>query len=178
MNEVWLPVSDYCGLYEVSNTGKIRSLDRVVNIQKHTKKIKGKILSAGNADGYRNVVLSKDGKGKTRFIHRLVAMAFLGQPLPGQEVNHKDEDRANNHVQNLEWVFHRENLHHTWNRSPHKKAHWSTSGSNKLTPREVLRIREIGRSMKQKDIAKMFNVSRQTISNILTGRSFVGLHND
>lgn len=96
MKEIWKDILNYEGLYQVSNLGDIKSLKR-----KHTK---GCILrySIGNS-GYKQVVLCKNGECKTRMIHRLVAETFIENPNNFKEVNHKDENKLNNSVDNLEW---------------------------------------------------------------------------
>lgn len=94
--EIWKDVEGYEGLYQVSNLGRIRSLDRVVIV-------KGKIMSPINRNGYSRIRLNKDGKGQNFAIHRLVASAFLPNPENLPEVNHKNEIKSDNNVENLEW---------------------------------------------------------------------------
>ena len=101
--EIWRPVVGYEGLYEVSSLGRVRSLDRYVK-SKSYRLHKGKILSpAKDTTGYLKVVLSCNGKSKTIKVHRLVAIAFLYNPDNLPEVNHLDEDKTNNRVDNLEF---------------------------------------------------------------------------
>ncbi len=97
--EKWLPVSGYEGLYEVSDTGRIRSLFRY----------KKELKPCHSTNGYLYVQLFKGKKGKNHFIHRLVANAFIENPDGKPFVNHKDETRTNNCVDNLEWVTNVEN---------------------------------------------------------------------
>lgn len=108
MIEEWRSVIGYEGLYEVSNTGRVRSLDRCVkysNGQIHL--YKGKILSPVIKDnGYLVVNLQR----RTFYIHRLVTEAFIPNPDNLIEVNHKDEDKTNNSVDNLEWCDHKYNV--------------------------------------------------------------------
>lgn len=92
--EEWRPISGYEGLYEVSNWGRVRSFKWNSN---------GRILSPCNRRGYYYVELCKDRKEKRYHVHRLVATAFIPNPNNLPEVNHKDEDKGNNHVTNLEW---------------------------------------------------------------------------
>ena len=103
--EEWKNVIGYEGLYEVSNTGQVRSLDRYVKYSNGRICLhKGKVLSpAKDKYGYLAVVLSCNGKQKTIKIHRLVAQAFIENPDNLPEVNHLDEDKTNNNVDNLEW---------------------------------------------------------------------------
>lgn len=97
MGEIWLPVKGFEGLYEVSNFGNVRSLN-----YRHTGEIK--VLSVfENKCGYLYVGLFKDGKQKKYRVHRLVAEAFLPNPLNLQQVNHIDENKHNNNVDNIEF---------------------------------------------------------------------------
>ena len=99
MIEEWRPVVGYEGLYEVSNTGRVRSLDRF-----YYRLHKGKVLSpAKDRYGYLTVTLNYNGKSKTIKIHRLVAQAFIENPDNLPQVNNIDEDKSNNSVENLEW---------------------------------------------------------------------------
>lgn len=96
--ETWKPIADYVGLYEVSNKGRVRNLKT------------GRILKPkNNRRGYLFVGLHKNGAVKNRYIHRLVAQAFIPNPNKLPEVNHKDEIRTNNKLDNLEWISHRDN---------------------------------------------------------------------
>lgn len=93
-NEVWKNIEGYEGLYQVSNFGRVKSL----------KFGKEKILKPLRIKcGYLQVNLSKNGKGKMCYVHRLVALAFIPNPNCLSEVNHKDENKENNRVDNLEW---------------------------------------------------------------------------
>lgn len=107
MNEIWKPVVGYEGLYEVSNMGKVRSLDKRVKAgrpDRDTFFVKGRILTLKRRHlGYWGVQLWKDGKCFQAAIHRLVAQAFVPNPDNLPQVNHKDEDKTNNCADNLEW---------------------------------------------------------------------------
>lgn len=103
-NEIWLPIEGYGGLYQVSNYGRVKSLD-------YNRTKQEKILRQGkNKYGYLMVVLYKEGKGKTIKIHRLVAQAFIPNPNNYPCVNHKDECKTNNCVDNLEWCTQKYNI--------------------------------------------------------------------
>ena len=91
MEEVWKPIKGYEGIYEVSSLGCVR------------KAATGLILHQSNNRGYRQVGLRKDGITKTVPVHRLVAKAFLPNPDMLPQINHRDENKANNCVENLEW---------------------------------------------------------------------------
>lgn len=101
MIEEWRPVIGYEGLYEVSSYGRVRSVDRYVKTCYGSYRLhKGKVLSPGiRPDGYLVVSLQY----KMFRVHRIVAEAFLPNPDNLPQVNHKDEDKSNNRVDNLEW---------------------------------------------------------------------------
>ena len=108
MNEEWRPIEGYEGLYEVSSYGRVRSLDRYDNRNCFRK---GKVLSpAKDKNGYLKVVLNCNGKCKTINVHRLVALTFLPNPDNLPCVNHKNEDKTDNRVDNLEWCTVKYNL--------------------------------------------------------------------
>ena len=98
--ELWRPVADFEGLYEVSNLGRVRSASG-----QYAGKIIG-MRSDYRGNGYLEVELCKNGKRSRKKVHRLVATAFLPNPGNLPEVNHKDEDTKNNAVDNLEWIDH------------------------------------------------------------------------
>ena len=102
--EEWRDIKGYEGLYQVSSLGRVKSLkDSHDNYRE-------KILKPGNVRGYLHVNLYKDTKRKTYRIHRLVAEAFISNPNNYEEVNHKDEDKTNNCVSNLEWCTREYNM--------------------------------------------------------------------
>lgn len=115
MLETWKDIRDYEGLYQVSNTGKVRSLDRIVkdNTRERYQKLKGKELKfTDNGRGYKLVFLTKKSKRTNKYVHRLVAEAFIPNPDNLPEVNHKDLNKSNNCINNLEWVTNIENKRH------------------------------------------------------------------
>jgi len=101
--EIWKKHPKYTGI-EVSTFGRVRTLDRVISSEKYTRFQKGRVLNPGNdTGGYLKVDIKVDGKSTTKNIHRLVAQTFLSNPDNLPYVNHKDCDRTNNNVENLEF---------------------------------------------------------------------------
>lgn len=107
MTEAWKAIDGYEGLYEVSNTGLVRSLN--FNNTGRAKLMKPR----KRQDGYLSVNLCKNGKHKSIKLHRLVASAFIPNPLNLETVNHRDEDKTNNNVSNLEWLTRGDNARYS-----------------------------------------------------------------
>lgn len=110
--EIWIPIVimkngvlyDYTGCYEVSNFGRVRSVDRIVRANKGVKLLKGQLLVCSEDKcGYKVISLWLNGKPSMFKVHRLVANAFIENPNNYQLINHKDEDVSNNIWTNLEW---------------------------------------------------------------------------
>lgn len=101
MKEVWKDITDYEGLYQVSNLGRVRSLGRYINPNQYLEE---RILKHRlNKNGYYRVNLYKNNIHKTICIHQLVALVFIDNPNEYKCINHKDENKLNNRVDNLEW---------------------------------------------------------------------------
>lgn len=98
--EIWKDVVGYEGLYQVSNMGRVKSI----------RFDKEKMLKTWYDKGYKYVELCVNRHRYKTGVHRLVALAFIPNPLNKPEVNHKDRNRSNNHVENLEWVTQSENV--------------------------------------------------------------------
>ena len=108
--EVWRDIEGYDGLYQVSNQGRVKSLERKDCLGRIVKE---RILKPGVvSDGYLFVVLCAGGKRKKFFVHRLVCQAFHKNPNNKPEVNHVNEDKADNRACNLEWCTRRDNCNH------------------------------------------------------------------
>lgn len=103
--EIWRPIKGYEGLYEISNLGKIKSNFRQGSTTDFLK-------ISNNGNGYMMVRLCKNGKAKKYYLHRLLAQTFIDNPEDKPQVNHINENRSDNRLENLEWVTQKENNNH------------------------------------------------------------------
>lgn len=101
--EIWKDIKGYEGLYQVSNLGRVKSCERYKKGNNCITKVNERIKKPSVKNGYYFIVLYKDNKGENCYIHRLVASAFIDNPDNLPLVNHKDEIKTNNMVDNLEW---------------------------------------------------------------------------
>ena len=129
MEEIWKDIEGYEGHYQVSNLGRVRSLDRIIICSSKfgkafERKVKGRILSPGiDTKGYYFVNLKKGGITLEARNHRLVAAAFVDGCFDGAVVNHKDENKQNNVCSNLEWVTFADNLNYGTARQRSTEGH-------------------------------------------------------
>lgn len=113
--EIWKDVTGYEGIYQVSNFGKIRSLDRKIKNKYGYRMINWKIIKPFSwGSGYLYVNLQKEQSRISKSIHRLVAESFVENKENKPEVNHKDGNKKNNRAENLEWVTSSENEKHAY----------------------------------------------------------------
>ena len=113
--EIWKDIEGLEGLYQVSNLGNVRSLNFRQSGMPHNLS-----LRIRKRDGYVTVNL----RNKTRIVHRLVAQAFIPNPKDLPQVNHKDEDKTNNCVNNLEWCTCKENIRYSVELHPKRKSYY------------------------------------------------------
>jgi hypothetical protein len=153
----WRDTYIYGEQYQVSNTGIVRN------------KLTGKILKPQkDGKGYLRVSLSKNNVQVTIKVHRAVAMAFIPNPDNLPQVNHKDTNKENNTVSNLEWISNYDNMQHAIKNG--LTNHVDNSGRKK---RPVIRISSNGENVKFGSLAeasKQCNVSRSNLCNALKGK--------
>ena len=112
MKEIWKDIEGYEGIYQVSNKGRVKSLKRKICSNSNNHKyntLSEKLLKLSGGGKYIQVILCKDGKTSAKLVHRLVAQAFIPNPNNLPCVNHKDENKKNNDVRNLEWCTYKYN---------------------------------------------------------------------
>lgn len=175
---LWMPIPTWEGMYEVSDTGIVRSVQRSKprsdgKVFNYPAQIKAQTTSPY---GYRRVRLSDRtaNRQETLLVHRAVALAFLSNPDGFETVNHMDGNKENNHVSNLEWVSRSQNARHGWDHglmqpSPSGERHHNA----KLTDAEAEEIRRLPRGYgRLKADAKRFGVSPSTINLIRRGKRY------
>lgn len=168
MDEVWLPVLGYEGYYEVSNLGRVKSLERAGwhdgRWGRVLMRFPARVMRIGvSPGGYRYIKLKSPGeKSRHHLVHRLVMAAHVGAPPPWlPQVNHIDGVKANNHVANLEYCTSLHNLRHCIDVLGKKRGE---SAGSKVTEADVRAIRSDPRTLKA--IASDYGVTLQAISHI------------
>ena len=169
IKEIWKPIKDFEGSYEISNLGNVKSLGRYCYCKSKEKPnlFKGKILKQRfDKYGYLIVNLKKNQKSHIRKVHRLVAIAYIDNKNNYTNINHKDGIKTNNNVNNLEWCTVKENTQHRTRTLLTKP---------KLTKEQVLDIiknckpakNQINKDKSITHFANKYNVDRRTISDII-----------
>lgn len=178
MKEVWRDIEGYEGLYQVSNKGNVRSLDRdtehPIGSGRFAKR-KGRVLKASNRAGYPSVMLTNGKSRKTFTVHRLVAIAFIPNCGDLPCVNHKDGNKENNHSSNLEWASYMDNSVHAVSTGlVNNNGHRNTQ--SKLTEDQVKEIRELHtprhKMYSSEALGKKYGVSDVTICNIINNKTW------
>lgn len=150
--------------YYVSDHGRLKSSlwgrERIMKLCRH--------------HGYTCTNLTIHGGRNTVFLHRLVAIAFLGNPPEGQnDVNHKDYNRSNNKLENLEWCSRSENVLYGYKRETRKRCRGESNGHSKYKDSQVLEVKRLLKeNIKPKEILRITGVSKNSIRRIKTGVTF------
>ena len=157
--EIWKDAPGYEGRYQVSNLGKVKSLN-------YNRTCKEVILKAGkDGRGYLRVVLRKDGNSITNTIHRLVMLAFVGES--GLDVNHINGIKTDNRLENLEYCTRSENIQHAYDAG--LKARGENRYNSKLTRACTERIKYGHQGMTQQAIAEIYDIDRSLVGQIRSG---------
>lgn len=159
LKEIWKNITGFEDLYQVSNFGRVRR-------KKGYQAKKDRILKPiDNGNGYLGVALSKNSIYKRYYIHRLVAKTFIGDS--NKEVNHKDGDKSNNKLSNLEWLSRSENQKHRYKVLKHKGANTGKTGSKNARSKPVIQLGLNGYPIKRfESVMQAFRVTGVCESNI------------
>ena len=167
MAEIWKDIHEYEGLYQVSNTGKVKSVSHYTRNNRNggLRMTVGKILSQYKMpNGYRQVQLSKNEIREKKYVHRLVAENFIQNVNNLSDVNHIDGNKDNNSISNLEWCSHKDNQKHMIENHMTKKA----------TPVICKETGKMYHSMSEAE--KDTGICRKTIKKLCaSGETFKGL---
>lgn len=166
MKEVWKPIEGTDGRYEVSNTGKVRSLN-----YKNSRKVKN-LKPAPDPKGYMKTMLCIGGVYKTVKLHRLVAEAFIPNPFSLPQVNHKDGKKDNNSVENLEWTSNYDNAHHALKHGLFENSIKAAREANEKRKKPVIAIDMDGNQTSYTSIneaGNLLKVNRRHIQEVLKG---------
>lgn len=169
MEEIWKNIQGYEGLYQVSNLGRIKSLN-------YNHKNIEKILKYGiDTSGYKVVNLWKDGKGKTKTIHRLVAIHFISNPNNYPVINHIDENKQNNNITNLEWCTYKYNINYS-SRDGHAISERMKNNNNAIKKKvKCITTGEVFDAVIE--AARKYNIDRSSISKACKGKmKYTGKH--
>ena len=182
MEELWKDINKYVGFYQISNLGRVKSLDRYVSCSDgKTRHIEEKILiQTPDKDGYKRVSLTgEDKRRKPIIVHRVLAQHFIPNPLNKPQVNHEDGVKSNNSLSNLSWCTLSENRQHAYNTGLQNsdsrkgaKCNFSTLDDTKVL--EIKKLLKDG--LTQTKIAELYNITASTISYIHRGLTWKHLN--
>lgn len=180
MNEIWKPIVGYEEIYEVSSLGRIRSLKRKYYLKnqygttslKETKELIRKQRTT--QFGYKSIGLSKNGTENKFQVHRLVAQAFISNPENKPCINHKNGNKLDNRVENLEWCTYSENEKHAYKNNLHKKHMKGRFGLLNPSSKKVNQYDENGNFIKLwfsiSDITRELGLNCANISACCNGK--------
>lgn len=171
MKEVFEDLKGYEDSYQISDYGRIFTKRRLIGNQIYYGK---ELIPQLTKDGYLKVTLCKNGICKKYYLHRLVATNFLENLNNLSQVNHKDGNKLNNKIDNLEWCSKQDNQKHAVKEG--LMQHGQDRPSSKLTESQVLEIYKLKGVLKAQDIANIYNVSKNTICCILRGSKWKYLY--
>lgn len=167
--EKWIDISGYNNFYFVSNYGRIKSMPRL-------RRRKEKILKTGIINGYLRVVLYFKKQKKYKLVHRLVAEAFIPNPENKSEVNHKDGNKKNNNVSNLEWVTKSENAKHSFHILGNKPSNYDrivAFGKDNYKSKKVYQYSKSGKFINEfdgvRDAGRITGIDHRSISAVASG---------
>lgn len=162
MQEIYKPIKDYEGLYEVSNLGNVKSLSKI-----RGRALTGeRLLKSHIVNGYVMVTLCKDSKPFNASVHRLIAEAFIPNPENKETINHIDGNKQNNSIDNLEWATQRENNIHAYRTGLHDPKKNGRTGKRKPRTEEEKRLISLKtkEAMKREEVKNKLHKPRKRVA--------------
>lgn len=172
--ENWLSVPGYEGLYEVSDVGNVRSLDRLARTGRGQRKVRGRaIRQYERSDGRLSVTLSQDDQQSTRLVHHLVLEAFVCPRPRNHEACHADDNPQNNRVSNLRWDSHAANIDEMTTRERH-----ANTRKDRCPRAHLLELPNLKPSQYARGVRSCLSCSREYALALAHGRPFDPLRAD
>ena len=169
---MWKDINDFEGLYQISDDGQVKSLTRPIEDRVgHRYTLSGRILKLNVIkNGYLVVYLSRDGVVYPKYVHALVAEAYIPNPDGLPVVNHKNGNKKDCSVDNLEWATYSSNNQHAYDTGLKPKG--SDFYNARLTEQDVKEIRQLGKYTTYEEIASKYNVNKATVRDVLLNRTW------
>lgn len=171
MEEVWKPINGYEGQYEISSHGRVKSVKRLISHKRGHICVPERILVGYKTpDGYQRVYLSSNRTQRKFLVHRLVAEAFIPNPNNLPLINHRDENKQNNRVDNLEWCTNEYNVNFGTRNKRIGESNTNSKYFSKSIMQLSLRNRIINTYPSISEAARQTGVGRTGIIGALKGR--------
>lgn len=169
--EEWRRIPEYEGLYEVSDSGRVRSLDRIITDRiGRVRRLRGCILRPSQVHGRPFVLLSKECEERNFRCAVLVARAFIGERPDGMELCHEDGNSANDRLDNLVYKTHQANMDDLQRHGTAPKG--ARNSQARLTSSDVQSIRMLDGAYTQRELGELFGVSQSSIHGIIVGKTW------
>jgi len=171
--EKWTQIIGLEGVFDGSNLGRVKSLERLSPYKHSFRRVKEKILTASLDDkGYYRYCLHHNRQYDNFLLHRLIAIHFIPNPENKPEVNHIDGNTKNNDFWNLEWNTPKENIENAFKSGLMSSRKGIKNNGSKLTELQVLEIRELHGKITQAKISDLYGLNISTVYNIIKRKSW------